>query len=63
LLNDTLSHPAVQVAAGAVPIGGLPDLHSLGQTAINYGGALIASVIIHLITKLLFKSKTSNVST
>ena len=58
--TDTLTHPVVQVAAGAAPIAAsMPDVHSLVGTLINYGGALIASTVIHLVFNLITKLKSN----
>lgn len=58
--TDTLTHPVVQVAAGAAPIAAsMPDMHSLGSTIINYAGALIASTVIHLVFNLITKLKST----
>jgi hypothetical protein len=46
------------VVAGAAPIAAsMPDMHSIGNTIVNYGGALLASTLIHLFFNLITKLK------
>jgi hypothetical protein len=68
LLTDTLSNPLTKILAGAAPIAVAAEqtstIQSIGHEITNYGGALLASTLIHLAitlgTKLLklIKSKT-----
>jgi hypothetical protein len=65
LLKDTLTHPLTKIAGGALPIAAETaqnaTLHSLGQTLVNYGGALLASTLIHLTLTLIAKLKKSKI--
>lgn len=65
LAVDTLTHPVTKVVGGALPIAAdMPSMHSVGQTITSYGGALLASTLIHLfITGITYlKNRKSNVN-